>query len=71
MNIIKEEEYYGLKRLSYSMISGFDREGPEYLVKSQKDNKSMNLGSVVDDILTNPSQFRQMYHVSKYKEPTA
>lgn len=73
------EELYEVKKplerkLSYSRLSDFDRNGPKALIKAFKEeNYGMTIGSIVDD-LTIPEKgfkFDDNYIICDYSKPTA
>lgn len=80
MNEVDMNEIFGLsdssvyRKLSYSRISDFDRNGPKVLeVRSSLETKGMSLGKLVDDLLlpTDNFVFEDNYEVSDVKSPTA
>jgi len=71
MRLIKDSEYYSIRKKSYSMLARFDRDGPMSLIKEFKETPAMLLGSLVDDMVTNASQVDSIYAISKHKTPTA
>lgn len=69
--LLNNEEAIDLK-LSYSRISDFDRNGAKALLdKTRVDNQGVKMGSLIDDMLFSPDDFKTKYYVSKYNEPTA
>lgn len=57
--------------LSYSRLTGFDRDGFMFFNKEKKDSVALNLGSLVDDMLTSNKPIKDSYFVFTAKKPTS
>ena len=58
--------------LSYSRISDYDRNGPKALLnRSFLANQGVKMGSVIDDLLFSPNEFKDKYYISSFTEPIA
>lgn len=69
--LLQNEEEIDLT-LSYSKVSDFDRNGPTALIKKAVvKNKGIKIGSLVDDLLFNPEEFKDKYFISEVNEPSA
>jgi len=70
-NLLSDVENIDLT-LSYSRVSDFDRNGPKALLeKSRLDNQGVKMGSIIDDMLFSPDDFKTRYYISEFNEPTA
>ena len=71
---VTEQEYRKDKAISYSTLSTFAREGIKGLKKISQgftiDSSSLRHGSLVDTLLTDKENFKNLYVVSKFKMPT-
>lgn len=69
-SLLNSEENIDLT-LSYSRLSDFDRNGPRALIeKTILENQGVKMGSLIDDLLFSPEEFKTKYYISKYNEPT-
>lgn len=69
---VSEKEYRGLNMPSYSLFKDLDENGPKVLVKSEeKKSKSLDFGSIVDNLLLTPGEFDSKFYVVDLVEPTA
>ena len=70
---MKDKEYFALPLLSYSKLSAFDRVGPSIFEESENisDNNAVRIGSLVDDLLTDPDSIETKYFVVTAIKPTA
>jgi hypothetical protein len=68
-----DNEYFALPNLSYSKLAALDRIGPSLFIENEntKDNKAITIGSLVDDILTNPNDITDKYYITTMSKPTA
>ena len=70
---LKDKDYFALNLLSYSKLSALDREGPSIFEKQEdlSNNSAVRIGSLVDDLLTDPESIENKYFVVTMQKPTA
>ena len=68
-----DKDYFALDLLSYSKLAAFDRVGPSLFNDEKKDDSSsaIRVGSLVDDILTDPDGIEEKYFIVSIDKPTA
>jgi len=58
--------------LSYSRISSFSTNGPKALLERKiLDGQGIKMGSLIDDMLFSPEQFKTKYYISSFDEPSS
>lgn len=68
---LNDNEYFALKRHSYSKLGGFDRGGPQSLIAPDKKSSALSIGSLVDHLLTNVEPLSTEFYITKAIKPTA
>lgn len=64
--------YYEIDRFSYSQLASFDRLGLKYFTRSNDaNNDAVRIGSLVDDILTDPKSVKDKYYLTTAEKPTS
>lgn len=69
MKILKLEDYRSNPAINYSTLAGLSS-SPENLIKQKEETSSMNLGSVVDIMLTQPEKINDLVYLDEHVLPT-